>query len=200
MIYSGIVNIAIPGTFDGIYLDFTDTTLPGSNGATSLTEPMPWSGVNFVWGGSVIYNTSNFQFVRVAATQNAAVANIALYSTVGPSSTFGTGANASGTDDGNQHIGTDPGTFGDLVDGYLGFKFTPDGAAGPYYGWMQVKLTTDVSDAADSGGRIVQWAYSTSANTPVMVPEPAHYTAGTLVALVGFGVLRRCRARKAATA
>lgn len=196
MIYSGIVDIPIPADFDGVYLNFTSTTFPGSNGATSTSEPVGWNGLNFVFGGVTIYNTPNFQPVRASVSQDSAIVNVAVHSFVGPSSVFGSGSNVSG--DSNQHLDAGSGFFVDGEEGYIGFKFSPDGTAGPYYGWMRVKLTSDVG-GGNSSGLIREWAYSSTANTPVMVPEPKGMAVASLAALGLFGFVHRLRRQKAIT-
>jgi len=77
------------------------------------------------------------------------------------------------------------GYFAGKPSAYIGFDLYYDGAS--HYGWMQVE-----NPLAIVAGQVVDWAYQTSPNTPILagqVPEPPAWTlatfGATILALIG---------------
>lgn len=177
--HSGPRNIAIPADFDGVYLDL-DT------GTSSTTEFSGWD-INPFFGGYAIANSAGFQPVRLTTANDSLVVNLAYGTIIGSGSTYAS------TEAGSEgHLGTNPGQFVASTDGYLGFRFTPSGGGGPYYGWMRLSLTVNTS-----GALIRDWGYDTT-GAPIAagatpVPEPATYACATVMALAGFAGIRRWR-------
>ena len=175
VIYSGTVNIPIPGDFDGIYVDL-DT------GATSSTPITGWD-LNPTFGGLEIYNNETFQPVRSGTGNLDAIVNLAFGAPVNagiPSFSSGFGLSDSHTGGGTTQF--QPGS-----PGYLGFKFSDNVDNGPFYGWL--KITVNVT-----GGVIEAWAYdNTGAALPVgtTVPEPSTYAALSGLAVLGLALRRR---------
>jgi hypothetical protein len=168
VVYSGLQNISISSTFDGIYLDFTD----GDDAATvtqSTTTPGTWD-VNLFFGGAGIWNSDTFQPVTVAGTTNAAVLKLSEGDTVSGASTFP--PLSPGYSGSTGHMGAGAGQWvnGETT-GYIGFRihpgsFTVNAPATTIYGWMLVTLQDD-----GSAGTIHSWAWDTSGD-PITVPEP----------------------------
>lgn len=183
IIYSGVQNIAIPTTFDGVYLNM-------DNGSTS-TNPITGWDINPFFGGYGVANSASFQPVRVGTGIEDALLNLDAGAYIGSTSVFASGDGGSAT-----HTGTDPGQFALGTPGYIGFRFLKDNTSGPYYGWMRVTFTANTT-----GGLIHSWAYDDSggsilAGALLTVPEPGR---ASLVALGFVGMLlRRRRSRPAA--
>jgi len=148
-IYSGLDDIAIPTGFTGIYLDI-DT------GATSSTAFAGWD-VNPFFGGVGFGNSAAFQPARTSANNLAAVLNLAPGTIVSSGLSYASGVGGSGNS-GHEHLGPATNQFQPGSEGYFGFRFTTNGSAGPYFGWMRVVFT-----ANDAGAVVKDWAYDTTA-------------------------------------
>lgn len=176
IVSSGLLNISVPYTFDGVYVNI-DTQL------TSFSPPVdfdaaPW--INLDFGGVDIVNGDN---LRPVITGPDVVLNLTLLTLVDGGSTFAPGGSASST-----HMGPAPGQFQANVPGYFGFQFSFAPAGPVHYGWAEI--TTN-----DTGGPgvIHQWAYENVANTGILVgvvPEPGGTVLLVLTA-TGLAVRRR---------
>ena len=158
-IYSGLQDFAIPLNFNGIYLDL-DT------GASAGASFAGWD-VNMFFGGAGIANGSDFQPARTGTANLDAIITLSLGSTVDNSLNFSTGFGGSGNP--NPHLGSGTGQFGVGSEGYLGFKWTTNVGAGPFFGWMRVTLTNNTG-----APMLHDWAYE-NAGAPIKVgqtPEP----------------------------
>lgn len=156
VIYSGLQNIAIPTDFDGVYIDI-DT------GAFSTSAIAGWD-INPFFGGSAIGNSAAFQPSRLGLNNDDPIVNLSYGTLVDSSLFYSTGEGGSG--DPVSHLGIGSNQFQPGVEGYLGFMFTTNDSAGPYYGWMRVVLTNNVP-----GGLIKDWAYDNT-GAPIVAPEP----------------------------
>ncbi len=172
IIYSGLQNIAIPTDFDGVYLDI-DT------GAFSTSTITGWD-INPFFGGSAIGNSADFQPARLGTNNDDPILRLHYGDIVGGSLFYSTGEGGSG--DPVSHLGSAYNQFDPGTEGYLGFKFTTNAAAGPYYGWMRVVLTNDTA-----GGLIKDWAWDDT-GAPIHTPEPGR---ACLLLLGAFGLLSR---------
>ena len=137
------------------------------SGAFANTDNLAGAHANFFFGGAGISNDADlsisspiWQPVRTGTGNLDPVDNLALGSTVGPASTFGSGYGGSGSP--NAHLAN---TFTDGEEGYIGFSMDIGGST--HYGWMHVVLEDN-----EAGGRILRWGYDDTADTPVLVPEP----------------------------
>ena len=177
--YSGIQNVAIPLTLDGVYLRI-DT------GATSLTQPAdfntaPW--VNPFFGGVGIANSPLF---RPIITGTDRILNLAPGTLIDSSSNFLSGPGGSST-----HVGFGAGQFAPETPGYIGVAFQSSVGGPEYYGWLHVALDND------SAGRIISWAYETAPGASIRVaaigavPEPGTAFAGLAMGLVALARRRR---------
>lgn len=173
IVASGLRDIVISTTFDGVYLN-VDT------GTTSGTETAGWD-INPFFGGEGIATSPDFQPVRATIALDAPVLSLTAGQTVDGSLNFLTGYGGS-----ESHIGNSAGQFAANGEAYIGFRFTTDGSEGPFYGWMRVVLSND-----GSTGMIRDWAYDNtgSAITVGAVPEPSVLC--TLLAGTGLFFLRR---------
>ncbi len=176
LVQSGWVNLTIPLDPQGIYLDL-------DAGLTGFSEFAGWD-VNFVFGGSEIYNSDKFQAVRVGTGNADAFTNIAQgFQVAAGTSFFSTGFGGSFT-----HLGVAPGQFAPGDEGLIGFKFTTNGNAGPYYGWMRVTLTPNTA-----GATIHEWSYDNT-GAVIVVPESSTYALAGGLAVVALALRRRFRA------
>jgi hypothetical protein len=176
IIYSGPLNIPIPYTFDGIYVNpltmATTTTEPASYNSS------PW--FNFGFGGVDI---SNGDLLTPVVLPGEVVEKLVPLSLVDNSRSFTLAASASST-----HMGAAATQFQSNVPGYMGFSFKPTAGGPTHYGWSQVILKDD-----GSPGTIVAWAYDDTPATAIpvgVVPEPG---TSVLVACFGFLAWRRKR-------
>ncbi len=174
IVYSGLRDITVTTTFDGVYLDV-------DAGTTSGTESTGWD-INPFFGGEGVANSPDFQPARTTIALDAPILNVALGSTVDGTLNFLTGFGGS-----DSHIGNGAGQFASGSEGYIAFKFTPNDDSGTFYGWMRVALSN-----TGSTGVIRDWAYETSGSgiTVGAVPEPSAFA---LLGLGAAGLLRRRR-------
>ena len=147
VIYSGLQNISIPTSFDGVYLDI-DT------GVTGTAEFTGWD-VNPFFGGVGVANSPAFQPVRTGTANSAPILRLNVGDVIDSGRLYSTGYGGS-----DSHLGAGSNQFGIGQEAYLGFKFTTNASAGPYYGWMRVSFTANTSGAV-----IKDWAYETTANS-----------------------------------
>ena len=151
VIYSSLKNLVIPTDFTGIYLDL-------DAGTTATSEFTGWD-INPFFGGVGVANSTVFQPARTGTANTDPILGLAVGATVDGSRLFSTGYGGSQT-----HLGTQ---FTAGQEGYLGFKFTTNAAAGPYYGWMRVVFTGNTAGAV-----IKDWAYE-NAGTAIVTARVA---------------------------
>jgi hypothetical protein len=176
IVYSGVKNISIPTTFEGVYLDI-DT------GAISVSPFMGWD-INPFFGGYVIGNSASFEPVRASSGNDSAVFNLGLGTLISGASTFSSGEAGSST-----HMGGGANQFAAGSDGYIGFKWNKNDSSGPFYGWMRVELTVN-----QPGGVIEDWAFADDGGSLLageMTPEPGRLMLLGVGAVVA--ILRRRR-------
>lgn len=142
VIYSGLQNITIPATYDGVYLDV--------DGMTSSSSTFFGWDLNPFMGGVYLSNSELFQPARVGTSGMDRVVNISDGSSIGSGLNFATGSGGS-----LDHLGTQ---FTAGQEGYLGFKLS-----GTDYGWMRVVFTNN-----SSGAVIKDWAYDSTNGTAVV--------------------------------
>jgi hypothetical protein len=161
IIHSGIQNILIPTTFVGVYIDI-------DGGGTVPEEGVGWD-VNLIFNGEGIANSQSFHPVAATVTLDAPVLNLTYGTAVSSGSTFAT-PYPSGYSSSATHIGNSPGQFASSTEGYIGFQFSTNSSAGPYFGWIRVELSNTAAT-----GLIKDWAYEdTGASIAVgAVPEPS---------------------------
>ncbi len=183
VIWTSNVDIPIPTTFDGVYLDLD--TGGGGGSVASGTSPFAGADANLFFGGFVVGNDADsgsaipaWQPVRLAADDASTVANIPFGGLIGPASPRGDSFGGS-----FDHLG---GEFTAGTPGYLGFSIDSGGET--LYGWMLVTLNTNPEE-----GIIHSWAIQNNGDAiPAGVPEPTT----TLLAILGLGGLAISRRRR----
>ncbi len=148
VVYFGLQNVAIPfGTgfaaLDGVFLDL-------ETGATSSTPIAGWD-INPFFGGSLFASSPGFLPARTGPGNEDAIRSFPVATAVDGSATYVQGFGGSAS-----HLGLGPQQFASGHEAYLGFRFTPDGGAGPLHGWMRVIFTANTP-----GGMLMDWAYET---------------------------------------
>lgn len=172
IIYSGLKNISIPTDNSGVYLNLDD-------GATAGAEFSGWD-LNPFFGGFAVSNSADCQPAR-AGTGNTDMLVAYVYGTPVTSSL----SYSSGPGGSSDHMASLGGGFPLGAPAYLAFRFTPDGAGTPAYGWMKVTFTVNLP-----GGQINEWAWDDSGQAiavGAIVPEPSAWllsTCGAMTLLV----------------
>ena len=181
--FSG-VNVPIPTTFSGVYVDLVNNT--------TSTAPAAGAHLNLFFGGAGLSNDADagavvpsLQFLRVGTANNDAARNSPLGTVIDASSpSYSTGFGSSGSP--NTHLGVGAPSFIDGTIGYLGFTFDLSGT--PVYGFAEVTLT------ANGAGVLHGWAYEDT-GAPITITSPVPEPSAGLLALVSAGVLAMRRRR-----
>jgi hypothetical protein len=183
VLHSGQLDLPIPYDFAGLSVNI-------STGETVAGYPANWDSgpwFNFDYGGVDISSSALFRPVVLAgSTYDEQVVNLVKGSLLGSGQEFAEAENASTT---HFHELGGPGLFRQGESGYMGFLFQLHTGGPVHYGWA--RLTIDNTPAAQ--GVLHEWAYETTAATPVTVgaiPEPA---AGLLLLMAGVAVAGRRR-------
>ena len=171
VVYSGAINMVIPTTVDGIYMNV-------QTGAWSSTTTTPAGWDVNPYGTSTtavsLFAATGTGYMRNPGTTATAATRLDLGTVVGSSAFFYGSSSAT--------IGAGTGQWVANSSGYFGFKFTAADAA-THYGWMQLSI------GANAGTRsIVQYAWEDVANTSIIIPAPG---AMALLGLAGFAKRRR---------
>lgn len=179
VVYSGIQDLTVPNTTDGLYLNIATGTSTG-------TYPSDWSDkayFNPFYGGIAIATSDLFLPVIMGADQ---VVNVAYNSLIDSSLNFATGENGSST-----HTGSGPGQFALGTEGYVAFQFQTTVGGPIMLGWSRIIINNAGS------GVIRDWAYNDTAGqgilagTLIAVPEPSR----VVLLLPGLLMLVWCRRR-----
>lgn len=186
IIYGGMVNLNIPSTTQGIYLNVVTGafTTGGSSGAAGW-DVNPWSST-----GLALFNSTNpggtGTYVNATAGGTMAL-NLAMGAPIGSSSFFGSNSSAAASSS----------QFNlNSSNNLIGFRFLNEATGALNYGWMRISL------GATAGGQprsIVEYAFENSGASigAGVIPEPSTMALLSLMAVGAVGV-RAWRKRKAA--
>lgn len=181
VVYSGVLNLPVPGTFDGTYLNVVSgLATPTTTGNTDydFNPYIPTPGTSTSWS---FFQPDSTSGGTVASTTSGPALSLSAGTSIGPASVFKTGT----------AVGT---AFNSSTAAYVGFKFTIEADASVHYGWARVSLPTPVTGTTtQAGGTIIDYAYDSTANTAILAgagvaPEPTTLAA---LALGGVFVHRR---------
>jgi hypothetical protein len=205
--YSGLVDIPVPTTFNGVYLDIgTQVNSTPSNELPSVqtdsytvgyNQPSSWD-INFFFGGiGIAYSDTFSPFVDDTVSNRSQILNVAqgtviideaLSRTLATAAFGGSGRSNQSTGDSHFDIpeldGATYSAFTPGVEGYIAFVLNP--GVNVFYGWLRVTLTND-----GTVGTIHDWAYSSDSGFTVgQIPEPRAALIG------GIGMLMLLRRRR----
>ncbi|WP_164884977.1 PEP-CTERM sorting domain-containing protein [Rubrivivax rivuli] len=174
VVSSGIVNLNIPASTNGLYLNVVTGANNLPAGGTGTTVPgwdiNPWSATGLAFfsptapaGGAYVITSANN------------VTNLAPGSLVGATSTFGSGTTAFQS----QWLLNSSNNF-------FGFRFVNEAGGTTHYGWAQIAI-----GAALTQRTLVQYAFEATPGASIaVVPEPGTY------AMMGLGVIALLAARR----
>jgi len=176
IVWSGIVNIPIPSTVDGVYLN----VITGQTGATGVAVT-GWDVNPYSATGLGFFNTTGGGFVRGLGSSTTLVDNLAQGTFIGASQAFGSGqAETAGA------TAFFPGSMSNLV----GFRFVNEATGLTHYGWMRILLGG--AGLASQPRSIIEYAYENVAGIGIgagqIVPGPG---AIALLGLAGLVSRRR---------
>lgn len=172
IIYSGPVDLAIPLSTNGLYLNVVtganNLPPPGSAGTTVPGWDInPWSAT-----GLAFFNPAAPTGGVYVVTAPGFVANLAPGSSISGASLYGSGT---GTNVAQWNFNSS--------DNIFGFRFRNEPANTIHYGWARLSLGASAIDPARS---IVEYAFEATPLTAIqagVIPEPGTY------ALMGLGLL-----------
>ncbi len=174
VVYSGIVNITIPATTAGVYLNLQTGANSTSPAAAPGWDINPWGSTNLQF-----FNTAGNGYMRYSGVTGAA-GNLDLGQLIDASGSFNTANNTA-------VFGANAGEWDLNSDNLLGVVFL-DSAAAVRFGWVRIGVGATVTQRS-----IVDYAYENSGAglNAGMVPAPASLA---LFGLAGGMVARRRRA------
>lgn len=179
IVYSGPVNLAIPASTNGLYLNVVtganNLPPPGTTGATVPGWDInPWSSTSLAFFSPS--SPAGGAYVLSAAST---VANLAPGASIGAGSTFGSG---SGLNTAQWVLNSDDNVFG--------FRFLNEAGGTVHYGWARIALGGTLIDPSRT---LVEYAFESTPGAAIqagVVPEPGTF------AMLGLGVAAVLAARR----
>jgi len=171
IVYSGVVNINIPSTTSGIYLNVVtgvSNTVPASAPGWDVN---PWSST------TLNFFNPTAPAGGVYMTTSTGVTNLAPGTVIGPASLWTSGAAAGFNLNSSNNI--------------VGFRFNNEATGQVHYGWMRLSVAGTLSAQPRA---IVEYAYESTPGTAIVakdgVPTPG---AASLLAIGAAGLAGRRR-------
>ena len=181
IVWSGIVNLNIPSTTNGLYLNVLTGAynVDGGGGSTVAGwDVNPWSG-----GALSFFNPANPTggvYVRDAST-TVGVSNLGFGTVIGEGSTYSSG--------GAQTTGAFAFNL-NSSENLVGFRLFNEDAGTVHYGWMRIELIDTLNGQPRS---VVEYAFESTAGASIaagVVPAPG------VLALLGLAGLAGSRRRR----
>ena len=180
IVYSGAVNINIPSTTAGVYLNVVTGVSSGVPASAPGWDVNPWGSAP---AGFSFFNPAapaGGVYVRNVGTTG--VSNLAPGAIIGPASTYTSGA--------GQTTGT--GLFNlNSSNNIVGFRFNNEATGAVHYGWMRISLGATYGAQPRA---IVEYAYESQPGVAIAakdgVPTPG---AASLLAIGAAGLVGRRR-------
>ena len=179
IVWSGIVNINIPSTSDGVYVNLVTGQAGASGGSVAGWHINPFGAASMGFFGS-----AGSEFMRSGGSSATLVDNLAYLAEIGPSQSFGVG---------NLGVESTGATAMNLnsSENLIGFRFVNTATGGTHYGWMRIQFT---GTSFSQPRAIVEYAYESVAGVGIqagqIVPAP-----GAFVLLAAAGLMARRRRR-----
>lgn len=174
IVWSGIVNINIPSSIDGMYLN----VITGQTGSSAMTgwDLNPYSASNLSF-----FSPTGGGVVRGLGSSGSLVDNLPYLTVIGSGQSFGSGS-----------VETTGATAMNLnsSENLLGFRFVNEATGGTHYGWMRIQFT---GTSFSQPRAIVEYAYESTAGASIqagVIPAP-----GALALVGAAGLLARRRRR-----
>lgn len=181
IVWSGPVNLSIPVSTNGLYLNVVSgaTNLPAGGTGTGVPgwDINPWSAT-----GLAFFSPATPAGGAYVLSGTSTVANLAVGASIGAGNTFGSGI-AANTAQFNLNSSNN----------VIGFRFINEGGGTTHYGWARLAVGASTIDPARA---IVEYAFESTPGLAIqagVVPEPGTYA---LMGLGIAGVLLAARRRK----
>lgn len=178
IVHSGIVNLTVPATTNGLYLNVVTgaTNLPAGTGGTTVPgwDINPWSSTGFA-----LFSPSNPAGGAYVVTAPGAGANLAFNATIGAGSTYGSGSTANNS---QWNLNSDQ--------NLVGFRFFNEANSQIHYGWARFSFGSNLT----AGRTLVEYAFDATPGASIgagVIPAPS------AMALLGLGGLVAGRRRRA---
>ncbi len=178
IVWSGIVNINIPSTTDGVYLN----VITGQSGSSGVSvagwDVNPYSASNLTF-----FSPTGGGAVRGFGASSTAVDNLAYLTVIGAGSSFNYGTGS---------VETTGATAMNLnsSENLIGFRFVNEATGATHYGWMRIQFT---GTSFSQPRAIVEYAFESTAGASIqagVIPAP-----GALALVGAAGLLARRRRR-----
>ena len=179
IVWSGIININIPSTTDGVFLNVITGQVGSSGPSTTGWDVNPYSG-----GGLQFFAASGGGYVSGLGTDSSLVDNLAFNTLIGAGQTFSTGvASIESSGSTRFHFSSSQ--------NLVGFQFINEATGNTHYGWMRLQLW---SGPGLQPRAIVEYAYETEAGVGInagLIPAPGAIALLGVAGLCGTGRRRR---------
>lgn len=174
IVWSGPVNITIPSTTAGVYLNVLSGVFNSNPALVPGWDINPWgsTGLNFFNPSA----PSGGVYVMSGTT----VANLGIGAIIGPGQTYGSGA---------ANTTTAPFNLNSSLN-HVGFRFQNEANGNAiHYGYFRLALGSSLTAQPRT---IVEYFYESTANTAIQIVPPTPGTAmGVAMAAAGMGLRRR---------
>lgn len=192
IIYSGPVNIPIPVTSAGVYINVVTGVTNANPGLVPGWDINPFGSGGLSWFAATPTGSHGTLTNQAGGTSTTLVDYLAVGTPISAAANFG-------SNNGSETTGPTALTL-NSSNNYVGFRFLDQGGV-LRFGWAQVQLGTTQTDPVR---RVIGYAYEstgTSINAGdvgAVVPEPGTYLVGFAAGALALRAWRRRRAAKAA--
>ena len=186
IVYSGVVNLNIPSTTNGLYLNVVTgaNNLPAGGGGTTVAgwDVNPWSSTTLNFFNPAAPTGGVYMRLTGAGAPTSGVSNLAGGTIISSASTWSSGAAQT----------SGPGAFVfNSSNNLVGFRFNNEATGTLHYGWMRISLAGTLQGQPRT---LVEYAFESLAGTAIAagaIPAPG------AVALLGAAGLVGGRRRRA---